>query len=125
MNKVSHFEIPADNLDQARDLYSKVFGWTIKEWDDSGSYLSVRTVPSDDEGNPTEPGGINGGIQKRGPRAKNPTFVIEVEDIDKAIEDIEANGGSVAVNKEDMGGMGQYAQFEDPEGNRLGLFQKA
>ncbi|MES3005962.1 MAG: VOC family protein [Patescibacteria group bacterium] len=121
MNKVSHFEVPVEDLKEAQKFYGEVFGWQFKPW--SEDYVSVRTVKSDSEGKSTEVGGINGGLQKKGPRAKSVTFVMEVDDIDKTLEDIESRGGSIAVPKEKMGDMGFYAQFEDPEGNRLGLFQ--
>lgn len=121
MNKVSHFEIPTDDLKKAQQFYGDIFGWRFKPWSDE--YVSVQTINSDVDGKPLEMGGINGGLQKKGPRAKGPTFVIEVNDIDRAILDIEKRGGTIVVPKENMEGKGHYAQFEDPEGNRLGLFQ--
>jgi len=31
MNRVNHFEIPADNPDKVGDFYKEVFGWTIEK----------------------------------------------------------------------------------------------
>lgn len=120
-NKVVHFEIPADNLEKAQKFYGDVFGWTFKKFDDD--YIMIIAAETDKDGRTSEVGAINGGLQKRGPRALAPTLVIGVEDIDNALAMVKGNGGTVAVNKDKVGDEGYYAQFNDPEGNRIGLFQ--
>ncbi len=120
-NKVVHFEIPADDLMASKEFYQSVFGWKFKDWDNN--YMSVMTSESDTDGKSVEPGAINGGLQKKGERAMTPTVVVEVEDIDSALTKIVEKGGVVILEKEKMGDMGFYAQFDDPEGNRLGLFE--
>jgi len=30
MDKVVHFEIPADDVDRAKDFYGSVFGWQLQ-----------------------------------------------------------------------------------------------
>jgi uncharacterized protein len=122
MNKVVHFEIPADDIAKAQKFYGNVFGWEFKAWSDE--YSLAITAKSDADDNPLEPGAINGGIQKRSHRAKTPTFVIQVDSIDNTLKNIETLGGKVAIPKESIGDMGFYAQFDDPEGNRIGLFQE-
>lgn len=121
MNKVVHFEIPADDLAASQDFYKNVFGWEFKKWDEN--YVTVTTTPTDASGKVTEPGGINGGLQRRGDRAVAPTIVIETDDIDATLKEVYAQGGTVAIQKESIGDMGHYAQFDDPAGNRIGLFQ--
>lgn len=120
-NKVSHFEIPAEDLLEAQKFYGSAFGWTFKPWDES--YIMVTAANSNEDGMSIESGSINGGLQKRGSRAQNPTIVIEVGDIDGVIDKIQVLGGNVPIPKEKIGEMGFYAQFEDLDGNRLGLFQ--
>jgi predicted enzyme related to lactoylglutathione lyase len=51
--------------------------------------------------------------------------VIQVDSIDNTLKNIETLGGKVAIRKESIADMGFYAQFDDPEGNRIGLFQEA
>lgn len=121
MDKVAHFEIPSNNLDKAKEFYSKIFGWESEKYSDE--YLTVRTVPIDENKMPKETGAINGGIQKKGPRAKAVTIVMMVDDIDEKLEMIKKAGGKVAIAKEPIGDMGFYAQFDDLDGNRMGLFQ--
>jgi predicted enzyme related to lactoylglutathione lyase len=122
MNKVIHFEIPADDIAKATKFYGNVFGWEFKAWSDE--YSLAITAKSDEDHNSLEPGAINGGIQKRSHRAKTPTFVIQVDSIDNTLKNIETLGGKVAIPKESIADMGFYAQFDDPEGNRIGLFQE-
>ncbi|MDD5318462.1 MAG: VOC family protein [Candidatus Pacebacteria bacterium] len=122
-NIVAHFEIPAEDLVEAQDFYSAVFGWNFKPWDEN--YVSVIAAKSNEKGMSLQQGAINGGIQKRGPRTEGPTVVVSVEDIDDIIDKIMVAGGSIVLPKESMDGMGFYAQFKDVDGNRLGLFQPA
>jgi predicted enzyme related to lactoylglutathione lyase len=120
-NKVVHFEIPTEDLMASKEFYQNVFGWKFKDWDTN--YVSIMTAESDDEGKSVEIGAINGGLQRKGERAVTPTIVVEVEDIEGTLKEIIEKGGVVMLEKEDMYNKGFYAQFNDPEGNRLGLFQ--
>jgi hypothetical protein len=54
-----------------------------------------------------------------------PTVVIDVPDIDAALEDVEAAGGKVGRRKEPVGDMGFAAYFTDTEGNLVGLWETA
>ena len=121
MDKVVHFEIPASDMAGAQEFYSKIFGWQFVKYNDW--YSTVRTVEVDENMMPKESGAINGGLQKRNYKAVSPTVVISVDDIDAKIMQIEKAGGKVVVPKEAIGDMGFYAQFFDPDGNRIGLFQ--
>lgn len=118
---VSHFEIPADDMDRARKFYSKVFGWEISAY--SPEYFMAGTTEVDKNRMVIKHGEINGGIQKRGPRAKNPTVVLMTDSIEQSLKDVVAAGGKTAIAKEPIGDMGFYAQFDDSEGNRIGLFE--
>ena len=118
---VAHFEIPADDLKRAQSFYEKVFGWEAKSF--NPEYLQVTTTAVDKNSRPTTPGNINGGIQKRGARAKAPTVVIMTDSIDESLKQVVAAGGKAAVPKESIADMGFYAQFDDSEGNRIGLFE--
>ncbi len=120
-NSVVHFEIPAGDLNASKEFYQSVFGWEMKAYSDD--YVSVTTAETDERGGSKVPGAINGGLQKKGERAVSPTIVVQVENIDEVLHSIKEKGGTVAIEKEAMGDMGYYAQFNDPEGNRLGLFQ--
>ena len=122
MNKVTYFEIPADDMEQAENFYSKAFGWEINKLGDG--YTRIISCATTNNGvSSSEAGAINGGIQKRGDRAKAPTVVITADNFDETAAKIESLGGKIVIPKDDMGGMGWYGQFDDPAGNRIGLFQ--
>jgi len=65
--RVVHFEIPVDDVDRAQTFYRSAFDWELTGMPEMG-YTIVCTTPTDDQGMPTEPGSINGGMLARGPR---------------------------------------------------------
>jgi hypothetical protein len=125
MPKVVHFEIPADDLDRAKGFYGSVFGWQLQSMPmDGGEYTIVMTTPVNPETQmPLEPGAINGGMMKRDERTPAPVITIDVEGIDDALKQIEAEGGSTVTPRTPIPGMGAFAYFKDPEGNVLGLWE--
>jgi predicted enzyme related to lactoylglutathione lyase len=123
--RVVHFEIPADDLDRAREFYRSAFGWDLSAVPGM-DYTLVQSTPTDDEtGMPKEPGSINGGMFQREEPLTAPVIVIDVDDIDKALETIGGLGGTMAVPRQPVGDMGFAAYFTDPEGNLIGLWQTA
>ncbi len=123
-DRVVHFEIPADDFERAQAFYEKAFGWQITPFPDH-DYLSLGTTPSDEQGMPTEPGGINGGMMARKDPATTPVVFMQVADVDASLKTIEELGGSVAVGKTPVGEWGFYAYFRDSEDNLMGLWQPA
>ena len=124
MGKVVHFEIPADNLARAKKFYSTVFGWILNEFPEM-EYTIVRTVESDENGMPKEPGAINGGMLQRQDPVKAPIITISVDNMDQAAATIEKNGGKIIRPKMPVGDMGFAGYFKDTEGNVIGLWQNA
>jgi predicted enzyme related to lactoylglutathione lyase len=122
MRKVVHFEIPADDVARAQKFYSTVFGWKMNSMPEM-QYTLVSTVPTDEKGMPTEAGAINGGMLKREDPVMTPVITIDVENIDKALETIEKNGGRVVRKSMPVADMGFAAYFKDSEGNMVGLWQ--
>jgi predicted enzyme related to lactoylglutathione lyase len=122
--RVVHFEIPADDVGRAEEFYRSTFGWNLNAMPDMG-YTMVSTTPTDDQGSPTEPGAINGGMMKRESPISTPVIVIDVDDIDKALETIGSSGGSTVQGKQSVMDMGFAAYFKDSEGNLMGLWQSA
>ena len=125
MSKVVHFEIPADDLDRAKNFYGSVFGWELQTMPmNEGEYTSVKTTDVDEQTQlPTEPGAINGGMFLRDERLTSPVITIDVDGIDDALKQIEAEGGTTVAPRTAIPGMGAFAYFKDPEGNVLGLWE--
>lgn len=122
MDKVVHFEVPADDVERAKKFYSECFDWQIEEIPQM-DYTIMRTVEIDENQNPKEPGAINGGLFKRQADMPHPQFFIHVNDINQSLEKIKDRGGEVIRGKTPVGDMGFVANFKDPEGNILGLWQ--
>jgi len=123
--RVVHFEIPFEDGDRARGFYREAFGWNVEEM--SGmDYTMAVSGPTTDQGMPSEPGYINGGMFQRdaGP-ITSPVITVNVDSIDEALAKIESMGGSTVVAKEPVADMGFAAYFKDPEGNLMGLWETA
>ena len=131
MDKVTHFEIPADDKATAKEFYGSVFGWQINDipvpmGGGEGSYTTAATVNVDQQTMvPTEPGAINGAITERGPIASAPVITITVDAIQDSLQKIGAAGGNVVQGRQEIPGMGAYAYFADPAGNVMGLWENA
>jgi uncharacterized protein len=124
--KVVHFELPADNVERARNFYKKTFQWEIQPMPEM-NYTMVQTTAVGSDQMPKEPGAINGGIAARGSPSpvKAPVITIAVEDIDQTLKQVAKNGGKAVQTKQSIGPMGFTAYFQDPEGNVVGLWQAA
>ena len=128
MNRVVHFEIHAKDLDGMQRFYNSIFGWDIKDMGPQmGNYRMV--VTGKDEPGAKWPG-INGGMT---PRQGEPSadgqavnaFVctITVDDVDACIEKVKKAGGSIALDKMDIPGVGKMVYCKDPERNIFGMLQ--
>jgi uncharacterized protein len=122
--RVVHFEVPFDDADRARGFYRDVFDWQIQSMPEMG-YNLVSTGPQDDQGMPTEPGYIGGGMLQRQDPVTKPVITLEVADIDATLAAVEKNGGGKIGEKMQVGEMGFAAYFTDSEGNLMGLWQTA
>ena len=129
MDKVQHFEIPADDTNRAKQFYTDTFGWNMQDWPmpDGSTYVGVLTGPTDTkEHKPAESGFINGGMFKRGGESfpiTSPVITVVVENIEKSLEKVKANGGSVIAPTQEVPEMGLYAYIKDTEGNVMGVWQ--
>jgi len=124
MDKVVHFEIPADDVERAQKFYQDIFGWQIQKAPmPEMEYYIVTTVETDENRMPKEAGAINGGMMSRQVPGEQPVIVINVSDINTNLQKIEASGGRVVLPVQQVGDMGLYARFQDPEGNVVGLWQ--
>ena len=122
--RVVHFEVPYDDGDRARSFYADVFGWQIRSIPEM-QYDMVSTGPASDQGMPTEPGYVGGGLTQRGELVSRPVITIAVDDVGDTLERIRSSGGSAVGEPITVGDMGIAAYFSDSEGNLMGLWQTA
>ena len=122
MDKVVHFEIPADDMARAKKFYSSVFGWKTEDVPGM-EYTMARTVEVGEDRMPKESGAINGGMMKRMEAVKSPVITINVADIDKALQKAVKAGGKLVGEKQKVADMGWSAYIKDSEGNVIGVWQ--
>lgn len=115
MNRITHFEIPAEDTKRAAEFYREVFGWKFTAWGNE-DYLIVETGPNSDPG-------INGGLMKRRDPQQPVVCTIEVEDINTYLQRIQHSGGQIVVDRHAIPGVGWLAYFKDTEGNIFGVWQ--
>lgn len=113
MPRVIHFEIPSSEPQRAIAFYRDVFGWEFSRWDGPEPYWLIKTGAADQPG-------IDGGLLAREGPVVN---TLDVASLDEHVAKVEAHGGSVAVPKMPIPGVGWLAYCKDTEGNLFGLMQ--
>lgn len=122
MSRVVHFEIHVDDPDRAIKFYNELLGWEFKAWEGPWPYWMVITGPD------SAPG-INGGMLKRQHPISGNDGVIayvctaNVDNLDASFALGLKLGGTVALPKMPIPGIGWLAYLKDTEGNVLGLMQ--
>ena len=122
---VVHFELPADDLERAQTFYRDAFGWNVIPVPDMEYTLLGTATTTDDMGQPTAPGEINGGMFARTDDLTQPLITIAVDDIDAALTKVEQCGGKTLRGRQAVGDMGFTGYFSDSEGTVVGLWQNA
>ena len=124
MDGVNLFGIPVDDMERAKEFFSNTFGWSFMATGMDGNHHFATTVPTDENGLPTEPGGINGGLLERGAYNQQVTSIfINVKSIDETIEKVEQNGGKLVHTKVPIADFAYLAQINDSEGNLISLWE--
>jgi predicted enzyme related to lactoylglutathione lyase len=122
MDHLVHFEIHADDPARAIEFYSGLFGWSTSRMGSDDYWLvSART-----DGAP----GIDGAIMRRmGPRPEigapivGMVNTVQVGDLAASIQRAQELGASIALERQEIPGVGSVAYVHDTEANVLGLFQ--
>ncbi len=122
MNRVTHFEIHAEDPDRAIAFYESVFDWGFEKWENH-DYWEIQTGDEDDYG-------IDGGLVRRQGKVFGKSVIsyvctIEVDSMSDTLDLIELHGGKIASPKRLVPGEGWVAYFKDTESNVIGLFQPA
>ena len=121
MPRIIHFEVHAEQPERAINFYRSVLGWEFTKWDGPQPYWLIKTGPDDQPG-------INGGmIPRRGTIDGQAVIAyvctVDTPSVDEYLKKAQAGGGSVAVPKMPIPGVGWLAYCKDTEGNIFGLMQ--
>ncbi|MBI4771668.1 MAG: VOC family protein [Chloroflexi bacterium] len=112
---IVHVEIPSGDPQEAAKFYGDLFGWKI-EVDQMYDY--VQFVPE------SGPGGAFPKADGEMARLGEVLVYYHTEDIDATLARAEQLGGKVALPKTEIPHVGGFALFNDPSGNRMGLFSE-
>lgn len=122
MPRLVHFEVHAADPGRMIIFYETLFAWKFQQWGNQ-EYWLITTGP---DGEP----GINGGLlRRRGPAPAEGqpvnAFVctVDVPSVDAVVERLAPAGGTVAVPKMAVPGVGWLAYVKDPDGNIVGVMQ--
>lgn len=106
------YELMTPDADGASAFYSSILGWTIANPGNDGfDYREIQMGDSYVGGLlALSPEMISGGAK--------PGWIgyIKVDDVDAAVDSIEAAGGKLYVPARDMPGVGRFAMVADPQG---------
>lgn len=117
MNPVIWFEIPVTDLIRASEFYRKVFDYTITFREMKSMKMGIFPL--------INAPGISGAlVQVKGytPHHSGTVVYFSVDNIDTTLEKVINNGGKLLIPKIDIGEKRCIAQFEDSEGNQIGIY---
>ncbi|SLN54397.1 VOC family protein [Roseisalinus antarcticus] len=120
MTRPVHFEIHGSDPAALVTFYGALFGWQFERYNDDPYWMAATGAGT----------GIDGAIMgRRGPApaedgpVMGATIVMEVDDIDAALDKGVSLGARPAADKMAVPGMGWAAYQKDPDGNVYGMFQ--
>ena len=110
--KICYIEIPATDVANSAEFYSRVFGWTIRKRGDGATAFDDTT------------GNVSGAwVTGRPPQSPGLVVYIMVVDAEAVVKKITEAGGEIV---QPIGGdPGEItARFKDPAGNVIGIYQE-
>jgi predicted enzyme related to lactoylglutathione lyase len=117
MNIGTWFEIPATDLKRAKAFYEKAAQVSLTHVDMGPSVMEMFP------GDPATPGAGGAVIVTEGyvPSHSGSVIYFATDDINAFLKRVTDAGGTILVEKMSIGEFGFIAQFQDSEGNRIGL----
>ena len=112
-HSVVHVEISATDREAAGKFYADLFGWKVEQMPEM-NYAMFE--PGEGVGgcfNPVQEGNPAGSV----------IVYIGTDDIEASLAKVEQLGGKTTWPKTEIPGMGWFATFTDPTGNKIGLFK--
>lgn len=105
-NAIDYVEIPVLNVEEAKEFYGAVFGWSFADYGEYTTFFDGRLY-----------GGLYAAPQVA---AGGPLVVVYSSDLETMKEKVAAAGGEVVREREFPGG--RRFHFKDPSGNELAVW---
>ena len=110
-------ELGTKDLGSAKNFYTQLFGWELKESDAAGMVYNEIMV----KGKPS------GGLYQMGPEYGDaPSHwmpYVAVDDVEAAVKRVEELGGKVCVPPTDIPNTGRFSVITDPTGATLSIIK--
>jgi predicted enzyme related to lactoylglutathione lyase len=114
---IVHVELPAKDPAAASRFYGELFGWPITSAPEFNYYMFDTQA------------GVGGGFTtvggESGAKPGDVWVYVDTDDIDASLAKAESLGGTTIMPKTEIPGQGWFAFFNDPTGNRVGLWTNA
>lgn len=117
MATITHFQIPAEDIQRVKKFYQELFGWKIEKVPGDLQYYFIETTDADGTI------GVGGGIMKRETPEEQITNFIGVSSINECCPKIVALGGKILQPKSPVVNWGYFAICCDTENNIFGLWE--
>lgn len=110
---IVHIEISTGDREASGKFYADLFGWKVEQIPDM-HYATFETGE-----------GVGGGFNPVSDTNPAGTIVVYVgcDDLDAKLAEAVKLGGKSLVPPSEIPGMGWFAIFSDPFGNKIGLFK--
>ncbi len=108
-SRIDYVEIPVTDLPRVREFFSKLFGWTFREWGDE--YMSFYD------------GRLNGGFRHAEIPASSDgvLLVFYSENLERDVDRVKALGATISEDIFSFPG-GRRFHFIDPVGNQYAIW---
>lgn len=115
-NPFVHVELDTTNLGQAKDFYSALFDWDMKD---------VKTGPTDTYTTIGVGDGTGGGMSKHPMQGAPSIWIpyVDVDDVAEATRKAKQLGARIITENETVPDMGIYSIIIDPTGATIGLWE--
>ena len=119
MPTIVHFEIPARDIQRAKNFYKNLFSWKFKKIiADKSEYLVISTKDRRGER------GLSGAMIKKTTNYVDSGNYIGVNSIDESLFKVKELRGKIIIPKTLIRGHGYFAKCKDTEGNSFSLWQE-
>lgn len=108
--RLDYLEFIVQDISRSKAFYGEAFGWTFTDY--GPEYCEFDS------------GSLKGGFTTQGaPNPGGALVLLKAEDLEEALESVEAAGGDIVKPIFDFPG-GRRFHFEDPDGYELGVWSE-
>lgn len=112
-HNIVHVELAAHDPAAAGKFYHELFGWKTESWQGQ-DYVMFDAEPG--------PGGGFPKVDGKDFKPGDVVVYVATDDIEASLRKAEQLGGKTLLGRTEIQGMGWFAFFSDPTGNRVGLY---